>query len=259
MPNDPLIRATRVFSCAAGLTLLLFPIVALILDVLELRTLPVRWSRDAAGFMLLVAFTLFASVMLHFTLTISRVAERLLPKESEAPAAAVGRRTRVPRRLVGAIAALVTCAVVLDHFAVQRLEKQLVERSRDSIAHLATGIERMGAYRYTQGWLDDATLNLKLIERQGSYSSVLLIVQDSIDGQPVYLTFSEGSSIRAEDAEPRVNHLVHSSGEEQAYLGQVFRQGKSESRFLATSRRQHLFVPVHAGAGVLVLRFAVDQ
>ena len=87
-----------------------------------------------------------------------------------------------------------------------------------------------------------------------------LIVQDSINGQPVYLTFSDNSSIREGEPEPRIQQLLQSSDDEQAYLEGVFREGKTETKFLASTRRQQLLVPVRAGGRtVVVVRFTVDE
>ena len=97
MPNDQVIKATRRFSYCAGITLLVLPIIlTMTLDILELPTLPSRLSRDVFGFMMALAFAMFASVMLDFSLTITSLAERLAPKESGPAATQIRRPSRTP-------------------------------------------------------------------------------------------------------------------------------------------------------------------
>ena len=256
--NDPLLRALRGFSLCAGVALLVLPILSLTLDLLELRTLPPRLSRDVIGLLVPLSFAMFASVMLDFTLTISRVAERLAPEPSRSQAMPGRRVWRRPIAFLGVFVSIIAALLLLDHFAVQRLESQLVGRSLQTMARFANAIENMGAYRYDKTWLDDTSLSLALMARQGGYESVSLIVLDSINGQPLLLKFGEGTSIRDSDPEPRIAQVIQASEQEQRFLEAMLRGEETTSRFLATSRQAQLWVPIGLANRLVVLWFVAN-
>jgi hypothetical protein len=259
MDNDPLIRMTRRFSVIAGITLVLTPVLGLVLELMELKTFRRFGLRDMTGFLLLLSMAMFGSVMLNLTLTISRVAERLAPNATGRAAGQTGSSGFRPKRVIGIFIAVLVAIGVIDHLAVRRIEAELTERANQSTTRFANAIEKMANYRYEEGWISDTSRHLALMERQGSYSNVSLILRDAINEQAVYLTFRAGTSTSDDEAEPRIRHALQATAEELAYLDGVFDSGNMVARFWARSERYEVLLPVKAGGRVVVLRFGDDD
>ena len=255
MPNDSLIRALRRFTLTAGIALIAVPLLGPALDLLDLKTFPRHRWRDMMGFLVPLSMAMFAGVMLDLNLTMSRVAEQLASKGGAPVEKPTTGRSFRRRRGIAVLFALVVACVVIDHFEDRRIETDLVERARQSAAGFSKAIQRMADYRYEQDWVRATTESLGFMARQGSWSTVSVLVRDFLDEQPVYLGFNSAASVRGDALEPKVEHALEASSEELAYLDGVFGAGNNASDFYARSQRYRLFMPVRAEGRVVVLQF----
>jgi hypothetical protein len=143
-----------------------------------------------------------------------------------------------------------------DLYTSYKKEKIIKQAAQSLVNENQKIMEQFSQYNYDLSWITKANNNIKLLEKiDESFPNVELIVQDEIEGKPVFLAFS---GYYYEKITEKVNHIYSCSSKERAYLSDAF-EGKLDSRFSSSGGHYELYYPVKIGSKIIILYLSEKQ
>ncbi|HUF05199.1 MAG TPA: hypothetical protein VMM38_13620 [Aridibacter sp.] len=255
-----LVKICNVVAIAAALLLVYWVFAFILIQVFGLRVfrenLTQTFGLSVFGIISLMAGALMVNIMLNLT----RIADTSEGVERRA----IGRTISLKYLIATLFAVFVLIAALLiggDYLTSRKKEQMLVESATSMINTNPGAFTRIADYEFSEEWMvANRDLIGRVKDQEESFPEVRVIVEDNIDGDPVYLSFgvwlrdlSEGEQRKRRD------FLFSTSGEERDYLRGVFERGRTEYRFSASDGTYELYYPYFDGEKRVIVYFTDSQ
>ncbi|REJ79073.1 MAG: peptidase [Acidobacteria bacterium] len=255
-----LVKICNVVAVVAALLLVYWVFAFILIQVFGLRVfrenLTQTFGLSVFGIIALMAGSLMVNVMLNLTRIADR-SERVVRKEFGGGLS--------PKYAAGTLIALfVLIAGVLfggDYLTSKKKEQVLVNSARSMINTNPLAFGQVARYEFSDDWIYKTQEIINRVKSQDeSFPEVRLVVLDSIQGDPVYLSFGGWvQSLDEGERHERKDFLLQTSSEEREYLDGVFRNGITDYRFSASDGNYELFYPYFEGGRRVVIYFTDSQ
>jgi hypothetical protein len=138
------------------------------------------------------------------------------------------------------------------------MEIDLKKSADEIIETFPHEINRLAYYAFTKEWMNDMANTLTVIEKiDENFDHVYLILQDDINENKMYLTFSRYSTSKDEKTETdKINYVSKSTLDEREYFEKVFHEKHKEKYFVSKDGNYKLFVPLKKNGNIIILMFS---
>lgn len=125
------------------------------------------------------------------------------------------------------------------------MENELKKSADEIIKSYLQEIHKISNYSFTKEWINETANMIKIMERiDQNFDDVFLIVADEINGNKMYLTFSDGSvNIDEKTVINKTNYINKSTLREREYLDKVTGENYNEKYFIFKDGNYKLFIP----------------
>ena len=144
----------------------------------------------------------------------------------------------------------------------QKKEKLLVQSAKSIIENNKVKSDKLLEYSFSENYINESANILELYTKTDTYfPEVSIIVKDTVDNSPVYLSINSYSSENPKDTIParKQDYIRKTTKIEREYLETVFDQNNSETRYTSSDGNYELFYPYIKNNKKIVLYFSDYQ
>jgi hypothetical protein len=149
-----------------------------------------------------------------------------------------------------------------DFVTKQKKEKLLVQSAKSIIENNKVKSEKLLEYSFSENYINESANILELYTKTDTYfPEVSIIVKDTVDNSPVYLSINSYSSENPKDTIParKQDYIRKTTKIEREYLETVFNQNNNEKRYTSSDGNYELFYPYIKNNKKIVLYFSDYQ
>jgi len=148
-----------------------------------------------------------------------------------------------------------------DYFTTVKKEKMLIASAKSIIENNAAKTDQLLSYSFDEKWIIETADILALYSKTDEhFPYVSVIVADSIDISPVFLSFNDYYGVINDTILPQKKDFIQpTSKEERDYLNKVFYNNFAKVRFSASDGQYELFYPYIKSGHKIVLYFSDNQ
>ncbi len=268
-----LVKLSNFVAATAILLLIYWVFVFILVEVFGLKVfrenLTQTFGLSVMGILAMMAGSLMINIMLNMT----RIADR-----QEGLTESSFEKSKLFKRLgLGLIILFPLIAAGLfggDYLTSKKKESMLISSAKSIIAKYPGKLDQALDFKFEANWIVETGSTVELMERiDKNYGSVSILVEDSEEGNPVFLRFGsnypssvrEVLNVKAEEEDAKVREIKRSefifktTEEERKYLNSVFKGGNKDTRFSASDGNYELFYPYFKGSKKIVIYFAEQQ
>jgi uncharacterized membrane protein len=137
-------------------------------------------------------------------------------------------------------------------------ERHLVKAAKYLVDNNSADLSKIADYNFSGKYIQNTSDLLAILSKQDeNFSSMFVIIQDTIDGKKVLLEF--GGYCDPEKKYEKTQFLYSCSAQEREYLKEIFEKQGSKHRFSASDGSYKLYYPVKTEKGFIVLYFTDYQ
>jgi hypothetical protein len=256
MNSKKMVRLSNIIGFVSVLALIYWIIIFITMQVFGLRVFREHTTSTFYFSILGILALMFGTFMINIMFNLSRIAER---EKNEDAAVQKGRK--------GIIIFLVSIPVVVgilflgDFISAQKMETELKKSADEIIKSYEQEINKISDYSFEKEWINNAANVFKIIEKiDKNFDDVYLIVADEINGNKMYLTFSNNTvGMDEKTIINKINYINKSTLEEREYLDKVFKKNYNEKYFVSKDGYYKLFIPYLNNTNKVVLIFSNRQ
>lgn len=202
---------------------------------------------------------LVASIILNVMLNMTRIADHFDGTQSQP----TGNTKRFKLALLGLLFTFPLTFLLLylgDARSAAQKRNYLVQSGKDIITEKSDLVQSFTNYKFSEEYIKRTEETLRILSgTDENFPAASVIVQDKINGQPVFLQFNQYSKSLGENEKPyKTAYLYAASTEERKYLNDVFQKKIKESKFSANNGTYELYYPVSTPEQTIVIYFS-DQ
>jgi len=151
-----------------------------------------------------------------------------------------------------------------DYASSKKKETFLINTAKSIVEDKNFDTSKLINYTFTKEWILHVEQVLKILSTKDKvFNNVSIILKDSIDDVPVFLTFDSYANIRESNKKgsyvKKIDYILETTQVERVYLDKVFGKDFKEIRFSAHDGHYELFFPYFEGGKKAVIYFSDRQ
>ncbi|WP_024467621.1 helix-turn-helix domain-containing protein [Treponema pedis] len=147
-----------------------------------------------------------------------------------------------------------------DYLTTRKKERMLVQSAESIVVSNKNVIDEIINYEFSKEWINNTSAKLKLLSKlDRNYENISILVNDSIDGVPVFLMFDNYYYIKNDSKPDKVDFVFQSDIKQREYLEKVFQNNFLEKKFSAYDGNYEMFYPIKYNNKIIVLYFQDRQ
>lgn len=149
-----------------------------------------------------------------------------------------------------------------DYLSSKKKERFLVNSAKTMIEVNNKKSNHLVNYRFDEDWIVVTENFLQILsETDENFPDVSILIKDSIDGEPVFLRFTDYYSGSLSDSIPpyKKSFIAKTTQTERDYLNDVFDNGNDDYRYSSHDGNYELFYPYFKGKKRVVIYFSEYQ
>jgi len=266
MNSKKMVKLSNTIGFVSVLALIYWIIIFITIQVFELKVFK-EYTTSTFYFSILgILALMFGALIINVMFNLSRIAE--MDKNEDLPAK--NDRKGIIIFLVSLPA--VICFLFLGNFiSAKKMENNLKKSADEIIKTYSLEINKISEYSFTKEWINNTANTIEIMEKiDQNFDVVYLILQDEINGNKMYLTFSGNKVSMDEKAvdvsfhkegQPieKINYINKSTLKEREYLEKVFNEKYNEKYFVSKDGNYKLFIPLRENGNTIILMFSNRQ
>ncbi|POY38924.1 peptidase [Solitalea longa] len=206
------------------------------------------------GILALLAGALFINIMFNLT----RIAEKESEEKKEL---SKSTSKRLSYLFIASFPVILGLLIAGDYITSQKKEKLLIKAAESAIQFNEKRTDSFFSYSFNRKWITKTTETLEILSNSDkNFPYVRIIIKDSIDKSPVFLSFGNSYMPESDTIAPaKKDFIMPTSVQERAYLNMIFDKGDSNIQFAAKDGRYELFYPVIRNGKRIVVYFSEYQ
>lgn len=148
-----------------------------------------------------------------------------------------------------------------DYLTSLKKEQHLVNSAKSILETDPSKSNSLAQYEFTEKWILQTDKIVDLFSKTDeNFPHISIIVRDSIDGSPVYLSFSSYYKSESDTRPPYKRDFIQETTQpERVYLKDVFENNKKDYRYSSHDGNYELFYPYSDGKNTIVIYFSEYQ
>jgi hypothetical protein len=256
MNHKKMVKLSNMIGFISVLALIYWIIIFITMEVFDLRVFKEHTTSSFYFSIMGILALMFGALIINVMFNLSRIAER--DKEEEQ------QPKKSKKQLIIFLASFpaIICLLFLgDFISSKKMENNLKKSADEIIKTYSNEINEFSKYSFTKEWINHTANTLEIIEKiDQNFNGVYLILQDVINGNNMYLTFSTRTvSTDEKNVINKIEYIRRSELKEREYFDKVFNEKYNEKYFVSDGGTYVLFVPLRANGNTIVLMFSNRQ
>jgi hypothetical protein len=255
MNSKKMVRLSNIIGFVSVLALIYWIIIFITMQVFGLRVFKEHATSTFYFSILGILALMLGTFMINIMFNLSRIAEREKNEE------AVVQKSKKTIIFLASIPLVVGVLFLGDFISAKKMENELKKSADEIIRSYEQEINKISNYSFEKEWVNDVANMFKIIERiDKNFDNVYLIVADEINGNKMYLTFSNNTvNMDEKTIINKINYINKSTLEEREYLDKVFEKNYNEKYFVSKEGYYKLFIPYLNNKNKVILIFSNRQ
>jgi hypothetical protein len=257
MNPKQLVRLSNIIGIIAIVLLIYWVFTFITIEVFGLKVfrenLTQTFYMSVLGILALMAGALIINIMFNLT----RIAQK---HNQDEQIAKTGKK--VGWVLLASFPILLVVLFGGDYLTSKKKERLLVESAKSIIETNTKKSDHLVNYQFDEKWIVETEDILEILSKtDNNFPHVSILVKDSIDGEPVFLGFSDNYYGNLTDTiQPVKKTFIRKTTQpEREYLNEVFESGEEDYRYSSSDGRYELFYPYFKGQKRIVIYFSEYQ
>ena len=256
MNSKKMVKLSNMIGFISVLALIYWIIIFITMEVFDLRVFKEHTTTSFYFSIMGILALMFGALIINVMFNLSRIAER--DKEEEQPP----KKNKKQLIIFLASFPVIICLLFLgDFISSKKIENNLKKSADEMIKTYSSEINEFSNYSFTKEWINQTANTLEIIEKiDRDFNDVYLILQDVINGNNMYLAFSNRMVNTDEKIVlSKIDYISRSALKEREYLDKVFKENYNEKYFVSYGGTYVLFVPLRGNGNTIVLMFSNRQ
>jgi hypothetical protein len=253
MNSKKMVKLSNTIGFISVLALIYWIIIFITIEVFGLRVFKETTTSSFYYSILGILALMSGAFLINVMFNLSRIAER--DKNEDLP----GKKDIKGIIFLASIPAVI-CFLFLGNFiSAKKMENNLKKSADEIIGTFSSEISRVTEYSFTKEWINNAANMLEVIEKiDQNFDNVYVVLQDDINGNKMYLTFSRYSYVNMEEKVKidKMNYINSLTLNEREYLGKVFQEKYREKYFVSKDGNYKLYVPLEENGNIIIFVFS---
>jgi hypothetical protein len=260
MDTKKVVRLSNVIGFASIVLLVYWVFTFVIINIFGLKVFRENMTEayylSILGIIALMAGSLIVNIMFNLTIIAERDKQYLINKK--------------PNKLkyITLISIFPFILIILfggDYLTAMKKQSMLINSAKSIIEVNNKNSDKLINYDFSEIYIKEAEDILNILSgTDKNFPTITLIVRDSIEDTPVFLSFDSSRSIRSDNTDNAVepdkrNYIYKTKQEERDYLNRIFDKKSSELRFSAHDGHYELFYPFYKNGKIIVFYFSEYQ
>jgi hypothetical protein len=253
MNSKKMVKLSNTIGFVSVLALIYWIIIFITIQVFGLRVFKETTTSTFYYSILGILALMSGAFLINVMFNLSRIAER--DKNEDLPA----KKDRKGIIIFLASIPAVICLLFLGNFiSAKKMENNLKKSADEIIKTFSSEINRLTKYSFTKEWINDTANTLTVIEKiDENFDHLYLILQEDINDNKMYLTFSRYSTSKDEKTEiDKINYVSKSTLDERKFFEKVFHEKYLKKYFISEDGDYKLFVPLEENGRIIILIFS---
>lgn len=257
MNPKQLVRLSNIIGIIAIVLLIYWVFTFITIEVFKLKVfrenLTQTFYMSVLGILALMAGALIINIMFNLT----RIAQK---HNQDEQIAKTGKK--VGWILLASFPILLVVLFGGDYLTSKKKERLLVESAKSIIETNTKKSDHLVNYQFNEKWIVETEDILEILSKtDNNFPHVSILVKDSIDGEPVFLGFSDNYYGNLTDTiQPVKKTFIRKTTQpEREYLNEVFESGEEGYRYSSHDGRYELFYPYFKGQKRIIIYFSEYQ
>jgi hypothetical protein len=261
MNHKKMVKLSNMIGFISVLALLYWIIIFVTMEVFDLRVFK-EYTSSSFNFSIMgILALMFGALIINVMFNLSRIADSRIAernKEEEPPPKKNKKQLII---FLASFPAIICLLFLGDFISSKKMENTLKKSADEMIKTYSNEINEFSKYSFTKEWINQTANTIEIIERiDQDFNNVYLILQDVINGNNIYLTFSS-QTVKMDEkiVINKIDYIKGSALKEREYLDKVFNENYNEKYFVSNSGTYLLFVPLRVNGNTIVLMFSNRQ
>ena len=257
MNPKQLVRLSNIIGIIAIVLLIYWVFTFITIEVFGLKVfrenLTQTFYMSVLGILALMVGALIINIMFNLT----RIAQK---HNQDEQIAKTGKK--VGWILIASFPILLVVLFGGDYLTSKKKERLLVESAKSIIETNTKKSDHLVNYQFDEKWIVETEDILEILSKtDNNFPHVSILVKDSIDGEPVFLGFSDKYYGNLTDTiQPVKKTFIRKTTQpEREYLNEVFESGEEDYRYSSHDGRYELFYPYFKGQKRIIIYFSEYQ
>jgi amino acid transporter len=249
-----MVKLSNSIAIIAVLTLVYWIISHLTVDIFRLRIFRETLTQTFDKSIIAIVALLFCALIINIMFNLSRIAEKNNTDFKM-------ENKKISKRVVFFIASLpvlIICLFFGNYLSNKEVEKEVKQSAEKIIEQYRHEIQNiLTSYTFEKDWIADTGGFLELATRlDHNFDRISVIIEDEINGNAFYLTFSNRVYHFRDDSIPnKIDFLQKYDLDEINFIEKVFEGNITDKYFTTNNRSYHLFAPFEYNGKTMVLFF----
>ena len=149
--------------------------------------------------------------------------------------------------------------LILENFLTNVKKEKVLVSSAKSIVNESYQIEKLLNYKFDESWIEETAEIISIYSKiYKDFRRVSVIILDEINGDKVFLEFTDRTRFNTRDEDWRLNkytYIREVTEDERIYLNEVFLQNEENIKFTSNNMGYGLFQPYRKDEKTIVFYF----
>lgn len=202
---------------------------------------------------------LSGAIILNIMLNMTRISECMEVKEGFSSSSKPAKRKIILISL--GLFPLITILLFMGDYASSIKKKESLVSAAEYLAiESEREIDLLIKYKFGEEYIETASDVLKVLTKvEKKFPDIRVVVQDTIDGREVFLSFGKWHSSDDEKIYKKEDHIFSASQEDREYLKKIYSGNEEKIKFGAHDGSYELYFPVVKNGSVIVLYLSDSQ
>ena len=254
MDSKKMVKLSNRIGFIAVLALIYWVIIFITTNVFELsifgRTVSDTFTMSIIGILVLM----FGALIINIMFNLSRIADKN-NNDNEKINKKMGK---------GMIIFIISLPVIIislflgNYLSEKKVEKEFKHSAEEIIGSYESELDKIIDYTFEKDWINNSINLFSLMTRLNhNIYNISIILEDEINGNPVYLMFGSARNIiKTEAISKKIDFVMRNNLDERKYLEKVFKENYNEKHFISHTRAYNLFIPYEKNGNRVVLFFS---
>jgi len=261
MNSKKMVKLSNMIGFISVLALIYWIIIFITMEVFDLRVFKEHTTSSFYFSIMGILALMFGALIINVMFNLSRIADSRIAerdKEEEQPPKKSKKQLII---FLASFPAIICLLFLGDFISSKKIENDLKKSADEMIKTYSNEIKEFSNYSFTKEWINQTANTIEIIERiDQDFNNVSLIIQDVINGNNMYLAFSN-QTVKTDEkiVINKTDYISRSAFKERKYLDKVFKENYNGKYFVSYSGTYVLFVPLREKGNTIVLMFSNRQ
>jgi hypothetical protein len=253
MNKDQLIKVSNLIGLISIIALLYWVFIFVIITIFGLKIFRENLTESFYLSIIGILALMFGALMINIMFNMTKISEHISKSDDS---------KNIPKkRSISKWIFIISFPVLLglmflgDYISVHKKERVITQVANDLTKNYKDKIDKLLDYKFTIDYIKESNAIVDLLTKSDeNIRNINIIVQDSIDGEIVYLEVGN-IYLGNNGLKNKVEYILKSSKTEKIYLNEVFNKGKTKPRFDSHDGNYEFYYPVKSNNRIIILYY----